>query len=903
MMPIKSIVTLDQLEDSEYLFRIVSTVLPHLCLDYKVCDKIKTSYVHPFDILLNNSLVSVTSQDETQAFINKLGINYLLDAYTLDTKMFNVKLNAGNIDVINSPINISITSNPITNTHSFYDLPYFTQQLLHIRLTESEYKARFIGGYVKPEDNTDTMTILAERKYPDINFENTYLFNLLYSDVVDNNVRQQNNINSGFRAKIVNGVLSRQDFDNLIGVRQYLDPRYVAAFDLRYDIENAANYYGVNLALIPPANVDLTTMPTYKYLILYYQYFDDIYLLRDLYYNGIRVVSNIQLINFVVSMRFQPYIDKLLEYYPDIPVSNNINLYVTVGQAYGYVTITAGNIRFIDISNNYKFFILFLNMIAKSSRSLPIKTTKSMFWDGISYEDYKSKNLQDVMFLNSTCYVFGLYNYNNITYCSILSDVIASDKTPIRVCFLPRVVGGKTVTNLISETLKSISSMSIKEFPKRDKSLMHIGLSESGFMRFFQLLRLMVNKPHETAVKEVIMTYIGIKLDDKGSPHYIRKESYQDFIYLLFAAMGFKVTTRRSIMGSNNISIISIRPRVTKQYMISTLMKASCSKDEAEKLISSAFDLIHFIVSVSDFKDYNSYRQFKSYCPRYFYGGSPEGINENELESIICNAEPIGILDRIDTRGIFSASTINEMMDVDIFAPENRAFKNNLSKFIESGDISGEDILHAMPYNILDRIITNAGACTVSIGEMLDNVTQQNDCNMTNEITDMINDALKMTISKDNTALVNQALESVANQSRQRIADFKQSSCKIAALFKTLVTSIYTVERIFNAKVGDEVKSSILEKYKMFTDISMSLYKDLIAVENIKAMLYIIRRSGCKIDDAYITPEDLEKSYLLIRPKIMNMITYYNEMSKSYFEYMKKNLNMVDGDSTSFDDE
>ncbi len=112
---------------------------------------------------------------------------------------------------------------------------------------------------------------------------------------------------------------------------------------------------------------------------------------------------------------------------------------------------------------------------------------------------------------------------------------------------------------------------------------------------------------------------------------------------------------------------------------------------------------------------------------------------------------------------------------------------------------------------------------------------------MTNEITDMINASLKNTISKDNNMLVSQALDSVANRSKQTIGDLRQSSCKMALLFKNLATSIYTIERIFNAKVCDDVKASMLEKYKAFTDISMSLYKDLIAMENLKAMLYIIR--------------------------------------------------------------
>ncbi|AUL80276.1 hypothetical protein [Vaccinia virus] len=232
MMPIKSIVTLDQLEDSEYLFTIVSTVLTHLCLDYKVCDQLKTTFVHPFDILLNNSLGSVNKQDELQAAISKLGINYLIDTTSRELKLFNVTRNAGNIDIINTPINISSETNPIINTHSFYDLPPVTQHLLNIRLTDTEYKARFIGGYIKP-DGFDSMDVLADKKYPDINFDNTYLFNIPYQDDINAPIKE-------FKAKIVNGVLSRQYFDKLIGGRQYITIQDRPRFDDAYNIAVAA---------------------------------------------------------------------------------------------------------------------------------------------------------------------------------------------------------------------------------------------------------------------------------------------------------------------------------------------------------------------------------------------------------------------------------------------------------------------------------------------------------------------------------------------------------------------------------------------------------------------------------------------------------------------------------------
>ncbi|PWG67244.1 hypothetical protein DEM28_29575, partial [Enterobacter mori] len=78
----------------------------------------------------------------------------------------------------------------------------------------------------------------------------------------------------------------------------------------------------------------------------------------------------------------------------------------------------------------------------------------------------------------------------------------------------------------------------------------------------FQLLRLITNKSPELSIKEVLMLYAGLKIDDNGSPHLIKKESYQDFSILLFSAMGFKVSIKKSIIGSNNHTIISVRPRV-----------------------------------------------------------------------------------------------------------------------------------------------------------------------------------------------------------------------------------------------------------------------------------------------------------------------------------------------------
>ncbi|ABQ43576.1 core protein P4a [Tanapox virus] len=902
MTHINTVTTLDQLEDSEYLFKVISTILPSLCLDYKVCDKLKTSFVHPFDILINPNLGTPSNINDVQVSIEKLGINYLLDSFS-SSKLFNSIIFPGFINSVNVATRSDETKNPIHNTRSFNDLPNFTKYLMIYRLREPEVKARFIGGYVKPEsDYFDTLYL--NNLYPDLNFENTYLLNLLYKDVITNSIY-------GFRARQTNGVIFYRDFENLLGVRSLLTNAAINNFDRDFQIQTSANHYNIQLpANNPPQNVDLVTM-SIKHFLLYYQYFSTHYDTLDITYNNdLLVNSTPDPISIAASLRFQDNIPELVSLYPDLQVYNTA-IILTRDNA-GNVVQNNLNIdaSFVDISSNRNYFITLLNMLAKKSRSKELKSNLSLFWDGIDYQEYRQKKLSDIIFYNSTCYVMGLYNKNNITYCSMLSDIISFNETPLRVCLLPRVVSGKTVPDIIAETLNSINSISRKDFPKKSASVpMHIGLTENNFMKFFQLLRLVTNTPPERAIKEVLMFYAGLKLNDDGSPHLIKKESYQDFSVLLFSAMGFKVSIKKSIIASNNHTFIIVRPRVTKQYIYNMLVKASCSKDEANKLISASYDLLNFMVSVGDYKNYQNYYFTHNFFPNYFfYGGNDKNYcveNDDIKETIIHLSEPINILDRIDIRGIFSANTTDEILNVDAFSPENIAFKSNLSKLISCGKINGDSIAQSMPLNILDKLITTGGApCTVSFSELIDNISNDyDDCDSTNEVTELINNAIKDTHSRKNTFLVSQTMNSVASTSQKQLNDMKQSSCQMALIFKNLAKSIYTIEKIFHAKLSDDVKIDILEKFKAFTSLSQSLYKDLISIETLKAILYIVKRSGKTIDDTEIGPEEVRKSYEVIKPKILNMTNYYNEMSRAYFNFMKKNLNISDGNSIGFDNE
>ncbi|AUL80275.1 hypothetical protein [Vaccinia virus] len=113
---------------------------------------------------------------------------------------------------------------------------------------------------------------------------------------------------------------------------------------------------------------------------MFEQYFIYTYDRVDIYYNGNKMLFNDEIMNFCINMRYQSLIPRLVEFFPDIPVNNNIVLHTRNPQnAAVNVTVTRPHVLFVDIGRNHKFFINLFNLLAKAQRSTGIKVTKSMF--------------------------------------------------------------------------------------------------------------------------------------------------------------------------------------------------------------------------------------------------------------------------------------------------------------------------------------------------------------------------------------------------------------------------------------------------------------------------------------------------------------------------------------------
>nr|WIK87552.1 virion core protein P4a [Oriental turtle dovepox virus] len=891
MMLIKNIVTLDQLESSDYLYKLISSVLPSLCLDYKIDPKLANGYVHALDTIYSPELISVPTDTERLQQLDTLGINYILSRKN-DLGIYfpiNIRENGEIVSTWNK--NTGGYTNPIPCTISFNDLPPFTKILMQIRTMGCEAHARYFGGYV---EHPSSPSILSPKINPNISFPNSYIHSLTYPYI------EGRADYSTYRPLLINGIMEKKDLANLLNVRALLEPMSRAIFDAIFKIQFHCNANNIVLVQNPNVDTDLITMQTLKYLVMYFQHFSG-FTLRNIYLGGVRIrVDNSMLASYVVSIHFSKEIkyiedNKLfsLDYIDQFvfrPDNSNVNITVT-GQQLG--------IRILNMTSNRPYIINLLNIVSKSlARPRNIPKEISLFWDGMSYDEYKNMKFIDMTFLGTTCYLFALYNRNGITYCSMLNDVLRAEETPIRICVFPRILKGKTIPTLIREILESVNNISVRDFPKYDThDVKHIGLSDAGFMLFFQFLRLMENKEPHIAVKEILMAYTGIKIDDKGSPYYITPESYRTFIFMLFKAMGFNVRVNRTTISSHSYTSYYVSPRVSKRYLTNMLQKASCSQSEAEKLLSSAHDLVSFMLSVNNSSNRDSYRR----ANRSFFGGSKESASEEDA-TLVQFISPVNILDRINIKGILSANALNEIMDTDVFLPENTNFRENLKQLLKEDTIDGKSITHIIPLNTIDRLIVSAGG--VSVGELLENLDEKvPDENATNEVIELITNALKDRNMKDSKFIATNILNSITQISEKQMDGIKKITCHGTMMFKELAMHIYFIERYFKGKISDDIKISILEKYRDFIELSKSLYKDLIGIDQIKSVLSVVHRTGRTIDDNPITQEDIQKAYNIARPKILKLTNYYTEMTKSYFENIKRIMNPEDTNAVVFDNE
>ncbi|ADC53988.1 virion core protein P4a precursor [Pseudocowpox virus] len=898
---------LHHVEGAEYMFQLVATVLPTLCSDFKPSYDVRHTYVHPLDSLFLGEVEKLASDEETEVAVKQFGINYLLDS-TADSHLIPVLLGPNFAELKPTNLKLTDTANPVVCTQSFKDVPPFTRNLLKIRVTSFEAHARICGGYVRYPTG---LPVKSPISFPQLGFDNTYLLNLIYPNIAGP-------AEIGFRARLVDGTMLARDLLMLLNVRALLTDASRARMDAMYQIPEAAARHGIVLAQAPQVDTEITTMPL-KYLLTFFQHFDPVFSLRQLTFNGqtLRMARG-GVASLAVSIFYQSQLARLAQLHPSVTLTDSLEVLTSSGAT---LRVASPGMQFVDISANISYYTTLLSMLMRADRTSPlIAPAKSLFWDGIEYTEFKAMSTADALFLTSVCYTFALFDHDNVTYCSLLNDALAAGKEPLRVCFYPRAMGSKTVGALVLETLAGINMMTPREFPRRStQPNHHIGLSQSRFFKFFQMLRLVCNSDPETAMKEVLMAYSGLKMEDKGAPHYIRKESYLDFVKLLFGAMGYRINVSSYTLGSRRHTAVTVSPSVSKTNIARSLAKVCCSKDEVEKIMASAHDLLQFMVTATNVRDVQGYRGQGAQCrfpgfsfppnwrfPRIIYGGAPGGEEAPDQSVVLCSQD-MGMLDRINVRGIFSAGTVDELMGVDGFMPENTAFKHNLQSMIDENCLSSEGILMSMPCNLLDRLVTVGGSPDFTISGLLDEVSgsSSDDSSVSsNEIAEAINAALKTRYVRDTSNVVNSALSIASARSEKQLDAVKRATCCISALFKQLTQSVYTTERIFGVPIADEVKNSILERYNLFVQLSKSLYMDMIALENLKALLLIVRRSGRYVGDAEIGVAEMQKAYELVKEKISRLTTYYSSIGEMYWNNMKRHLNIRSSENgVSFDSE
>ncbi|QGT46607.1 ORF170 [Saltwater crocodilepox virus] len=897
MNPSKSLITLDQLENADYLFKLVTTVVPVICLDYEVPEALKHAYVHPLDAVFKHVPATVYKEEEFEAHYSQVGINYAISRFDASTRRyFPLEMTPGAVIADGEEVLASRKSNPILCTQSFHDLPAFTRMLMKIRTSCTEQHARFFGGYVH---RNEVFEVGAPFKYPHIEFQNQIVSSLLWDDVV---VPSSSEVE--WRIQRVDGKSVLDDVEALYGVYELLLPASQDELDRMYGLADLMAEHNLRLparAAARPVH-DLTTMDL-EPLLLYFRYFmsyedgayDPVLELGTILYNGIPVAKRSEVYRYALSVFYQ---EDLPAYavVRGLTLDNAIALPGLAGQMVP-VQGPAGT-RYLPANADARDAAQILELIKDERLGFELPEFSSLFWDGIPFDDYKNLGFRDATFRNSTCYVLGLYQRDDVIYCSMLQDVLAAGELPFRVCFLPRLMGSRTLPQLTDEILRSLNSATAREFPYRQAQAQHLGLSSKNFFRFLGFLRMVSTQNPAEATKEVMITYAGMKtLEDKGVlPFQLNNEMYKQVLWMVLTAMGFRLTISERVRGSFAYTRYFVRPSLTKNE-IRKRLSGFCKEIDVEKIMSACTDLLSFLLSAT----YTRYgRQGQEGALR---DGMRGPFRYGTLGPFRCGdaaefVDRLSVLERVNVGGIMSANAVNEYLDVDVFRPENAAFRANLRELLErEGGVTGDDVVELMPLSALDKYTFRGGDGGVSVSALLDNINDpQTQGNITDDVIEIVNAALKETYLRDAYRNVAGIFNQTVAKAEGALNRVQGATCNMHLVFKEIAKSVYTLERLTNVRLDDDFKARLLEMYNEYYKMSVALYQDLISLDSLKNIVLFIRRNGQSISDYEITEDDLRKSFDVVKHKIGWLTSRYTELCRIYFDEMKKNLSAADAD-------
>lgn len=481
----------------------------------------------------------------------------------------------------------------------------------------------------------------------------------------------------------------------------------------------------------------------------------------------------------------------------------------------------------------------------------------SNFWFGIPYNDFNRLSLLQKSIILRSCFTMAKCDFNNGKIIVTYENAINEGLTIEYILIIPYPYSAsETMHNIVTKVVKNLNINDSLNFRyDRQKYLSNIALNDLGNNIF-------IKKVSEiSSLKDLITTYIMLRDSNPGEDSIkLSPDQEASFIVNIMRLLNYNVSVITSKRNDANVIYIRVKKdRITVENFKRTLKNQyNISNPKILTAISNKMAPLFSYINRKNLKDIES-----------------AGDGQNDfIYPIIEYKNPINILNNVDLSFI-NTNSLFELLNTDIFEPENTIFKNSvIAAMNNDSDNIVDVIVENLPQStsLKKSICSNiyeyvAGLDNIMNGNSLNDVLQSiNESECEDRPQTIENDTLLKKIINKNKMIANVDVDITANIFKNNLLKIMETiTSRYACQLRAPIHYINTLDKLKNILSNDNInlnedfKTEITTTIRDIYENTLKIIKYIIIINTILELSRAYKRVNKDISNTIIDSDLITK--------------------------------------------
>ncbi|WMX26518.1 virion core protein P4a [Salmon gill poxvirus] len=526
----------------------------------------------------------------------------------------------------------------------------------------------------------------------------------------------------------------------------------------------------------------------------------------------------------------------------------------------------------------------------------------SMFWSGISAEEWTVMCIYTKGIISKLSLVMGLYdkdvmidgNMRAITFCGPLNQLPLNANLK-RVCFLPYMTGSmtlykslKVIADDIMAENATVNNLSSSEYRKKMilKSNPKLEMTKLQFDMFMSMI-----KDASSPIQVLAAYCVSMKEGGTGHGEFVKFSDlthYIQTIWLILTKLGYQVSFRDTTTDDSGHLII--RPAITPVHLQAKLSRES-RDTPYEKIVKSLVlqskELLEFLAYPTKLTKLQTLETAR------------DAAGSGVLSSIVIKNDP-PLFHEVDVVGFAECQSSSDLKNVKFLQPEHDRFYEEVSG-ITCDPINLEESLHKISNLIPTSIRAQMCNMNTAFGtsfdkDMFNEIARKFDAYGGAYIDDLIGTdttedrEARMSLEiKRLMSLVDRSVGSrpgSSGPSNPNMAPFDpthSSRTKFlghalhgADFMQQTMAKIRQLEAQSDLEVEPEIKTEVMNKFRQLFVMNRDLYKFALQLDFMIKLVEVLRAGGHTIDDTSLSADLFTNIYTKVRPLAQKVLVDFD---------------------------